>query len=150
MKGKTFDPTNRNSFSSKVNDGIYYRHIVYGEAMPLDCEGPDSLEDLDFDLLNNCEEKYIYNEDPTGPTENWTSKMLENGKSAFREYFDSDGDGWLDGLELLFFKFKSASLNFHNLKQEENTLTYIPSQRKFELRSWYKRERDSHVLHSSS
>jgi hypothetical protein len=124
MGGKLFDPTNRNSFSSKVHDGIYYRHIVYGEAMPIDCESNEDMNDNDFDLLSNCEEKYIYNEDPTGPTENWTKKMLENGKFGFRDYFDSDGDGWIDGLELLFFKFKSASLNFHNLKQEENGLTY--------------------------
>lgn len=119
MIGKLFDPANRYSFDSHLSDGIFYRHIVYNEALPAGC-GPADDEDEDMDLLNNCEERFLYNQNPQGPTTNWTDKMIQKGKSSDSQYFDTDGDGILDSIEFLFFKNKSTALNYNNLTDKTN------------------------------
>lgn len=120
MGGKTFDPANRNSFNAYINDGIYYRHIVFNENVNKDC---NSDADGDFDFLNNCEEKFMFNKDAQGPTVTWTNEMHQKNKNAYEDYFDSDGDGILDGLEYLFFRNtggKSTPMNFNNIFDRSN------------------------------
>lgn len=119
MNGKTFNPANRNSFSNQLNDSIYYRYIVYNEALPIGCTAKDD-EDEDMDMLSACEEKFLYNQNPQGPTVAWTDKMIQRGKQGDSKYFDTDGDGILDSLELFFFKNKSSPLNFNNLMERMN------------------------------
>lgn len=111
MGGKKFDATNRNSFHQAISDAIYYRYIAYNENIYKECT--DS-KDEDFDFINNCEEKYLYNEKPNGPTPEWTAEMNQGDKHANPHYFDSDGDGILDGLAYLFFRDKSAAMNYQN------------------------------------
>lgn len=120
MGGKTFDPANRNSFNPYINDGIYYRHIVFNENVNKDCSVD---KDGDFDLINDCEEKFMFNKDAQGPTVTWTNEMLKKNKNAYEDYFDSDGDGLLDGLEFIFFRNaggKSTPMNFNNIFDRSN------------------------------
>lgn len=117
MEGKLFDPQNRNSFHPYYKDSVYLKHIVYGESIKKNCA---DNKDEDMDLLNTCEEKFIYNKNPQGPTNQWTEEMVGRGKEGNPKYFDSDGDGILDGLEFLFFKNKSVSLNYQSLYERTN------------------------------
>lgn len=111
MGGKKFDVTNRNSFSPTISDAIYYRYLVYNENISKDCT---DVKDEDFDFVNYCEEKYLFNAKPDGPTAEWSAEMNQSDKHANPNYFDSDGDGILDGLAYLFFRDKSAALSFQN------------------------------------
>jgi hypothetical protein len=117
MNGRQFSATNRNSFDPKFSDAIYYRYLRFNESLPSNCidEGDD-----DFDLLNNCEEKFLTNSSPQGPTQAWTEEMILNGKQADRYNFDSDGDGILDFVEFVWFSNKSAAVNFLNMAQRTN------------------------------
>lgn len=117
MNGRLFDPVNRNSFDDQFSDSFYYRYIVYNEALPVGCMNDD---DDDIDLVNNCEEKFLFNQNPQGPTESWTQRMIERGKEADSLNFDSDGDGVLDYLEFIFFKNKSTAMNYNNLFERTN------------------------------
>ncbi len=111
MNGKKFDSQNRNSFNPTISDGIYYRYLVYNENVYQNCTED---KDEDFDMVNNCEEKYLFNNNPQGPTVQWTNEMLQKDKHAYQDYFDSDGDGILDGLAYLFFREKSSAMNYNN------------------------------------
>jgi hypothetical protein len=117
MKGKQFSETNRYSFHPAIHDGIYYRHIAFNENIPKDCT---DTRDSDFDLATTCEEKYLFNSSPQGPTVRWTEDMLKRGREADPDYFDSDGDGLLDMLEYLFFKNKSSAMNYNNIFERTN------------------------------
>ncbi len=119
MNGKTFSPTNRNSFHDHLSDSFYFRYIAYNEALPMGCLAADD-EDEDMDMLSACEEKFLYNQSPQGPTTSWTDKMIQRGKQGDPKYFDSDGDGVLDSLEFFFFKDKSTPLNYNNLLGRTN------------------------------
>lgn len=115
--GQRFDLTNRNSFHPNFSDLIYYRHIMFNEALPLNCENEG---DEDFDLLNSCEEQFLMTNDPQGPTDRWTERMVMNGKHADKQNFDSDGDGILDYLEFVWFFDKAAAMNYHSVSQRTN------------------------------
>ncbi|MFN7454800.1 MAG: vWA domain-containing protein [Pseudobdellovibrionaceae bacterium] len=121
MGGKIFDPANRNSFHPYLNDGIFYRYIAFNENIPRDCSDE---KDADFDLANTCEEKYLYNRNPQGPTVNWTNEMINRSREADPYYFDSDGDGFLDMMEYLFFRNKSTAMNFNNIFDRSNGLQH--------------------------
>lgn len=108
MSGRLFDPVKRNSFGNVYNDFINYRRVVYNEALNLDCMRYD---DDDHDLLNNCEESFISASAPVGPTNAWTNKM---GTAADPKNFDSDGDGFLDYIELIFGRNQAAGLDFNS------------------------------------
>ncbi len=109
LGGRSFDPYNRNSFNPYLNDALFYKYAVYGEAIPLDCTDGD---DPDKDLLNNCEEKYIYSNTPVGPTQKWTEAMGNDGDPY---NFDSDGDGYLDWFEFAMTRNKSAANDRNNV-----------------------------------
>ncbi len=113
MQGKKFDPLNRNSFDPYLSDAILYKYIVFSEQLPTDCKAED-LVDEDRDLANACEERYLYSNSPTGPTESWTSKMGRDGDPL---NFDSDGDGYLDWFEFLMTRNKSAAMDRNNVSQ---------------------------------
>lgn len=117
MMGKEFSETNRYSFHPAIHDGIFYRHIAFNENIPKDCI---DTRDNDFDLATTCEEKYLFNASPQGPTVRWTEDMLQRGREADPDYFDSDGDGLLDMLEYLFFKNKSSAMNYNNIFERTN------------------------------
>lgn len=109
MGGKLFDPQNRNSFSPYYSDSFYYRFIVFSEAIDSACT---DTSDEDHDLLNACEEKFLRNGTPLGPTNNWTNKM-GNDSDPFN--FDSDGDGFIDSFEFFMTRNKSGSLDYNNI-----------------------------------
>lgn len=117
MKGKVFSSTNRNSFSSQFSD-FYYLKYIQGQALPACSE----VSDEDFDLASFCEEKFIVNASPQGPTVDWTNEMTKAAHEGDPKYFDSDGDGILDGLETLYFKNKSSALNYNNIFEKVNSL----------------------------
>lgn len=108
MGGKFFSPTKRNSFGNVYNDYLNYRRIVYNETLNLDCK---STSDDDRDLLNECEESFVSAAMPVGPTDAWTSKM---GTAGDPKNYDSDGDGFLDYVELIFGRSQSAALDFNS------------------------------------
>lgn len=113
MEGKRFDPFNRNSFDPYLSDAIYYKYVVFSENLPRDCTTADLIDD-DRDLANKCEERYLYSTSPTGPTQEWTDKMQNDG-DAFN--FDSDGDGYLDFFEFIMTRNKSAAMDRNNVNQ---------------------------------
>lgn len=115
-RGRRFLVDHRNSFLENYSDFFFLRKLR-GERLP-DCTL--SRNEAAFDLLNACEKKFLVSPTPQGPTEKWTQEMYNNGKKAFADYVDSDGDHLLDGLEVFFFKDKGAPLNFHSAKDKTN------------------------------
>lgn len=113
MEGKTFNPHNRNSFDPYLSDAIFYKYIVFSENIPRDCTTADLIDD-DRDLANKCEERFLYSTSPTGPTQEWTEEMQNDG-DAFN--FDSDGDGYLDFFEFIMTRNKSAAMDRNNVNQ---------------------------------
>ncbi len=111
LGGRLFDPSNRNSFSTYLNDSLWYKFAVFGEALPLNCT---DASDPDRDLLNNCEEQYMRSSTPVGPTQRWTDAM---GTDADPFNFDSDGDGYLDWFEYAMTRNKSSGLDHNNINQ---------------------------------
>ncbi|MCB0367465.1 MAG: hypothetical protein KDD68_18840, partial [Bdellovibrionales bacterium] len=137
---KGFSPTNRFSFDDGYGDYFHWRRLVFRELHP---ECLDRSDD-DHDLLTNCEEKLIRNDlaqnnllgelDPRNP--------------------DSDGDGLIDGLEVLVFgayQFRAPLNPFNGLsayldpegvdaltqiKEHRNPLMFDPEARRnvFDLR----------------
>lgn len=109
LGGKRFDPSNRNSFDPYLNDSLFYKFAVFGEAIPIGCtEGKDT----DKDLMNTCEEKFLFSQTPVGPTQKWTDAM---GNDADPLNFDSDGDGFLDGFEFAMTRNKSSANDRNNV-----------------------------------
>ncbi len=117
LQGKSFSATAKNSFSPTLSDLYIYKNLI-GEALPT-CTVEDQADE-DFDMSNKCEEKFLVNDSPQGPTNIWTNMMLSKAKNAYYDNFDSDGDGLLDGLEFLFFKDKSAALNYNSISRRIN------------------------------
>ncbi|MDX9731060.1 MAG: VWA domain-containing protein [Bdellovibrionales bacterium] len=113
MRGRQFDPYNRNSFDNYLSDAIFAQHILYGERVPT-CVPGDEV-DHDRDLANACEERYFSAANPSGPTANWTAAMGLDGDPY---NFDSDGDGFLDWFEFVMTRNKSAALDRNNLQLE--------------------------------
>lgn len=111
FNGRSFDPYNRNSFSPYLNDSLFYKHAVFGEAIPINC---NDGADPDHDLMNNCEEQYLQATTPVGPTQKWTEAMGNDG-DPFN--FDSDGDGFLDGFEFSMTRNKSSANDRNNVAQ---------------------------------
>ena len=108
MKGHTFNPTSRNSFGNVYNDYINYRTIKYGEAVDTNCTTTTSTS---ADLLNDCEKLFVSSTTPDGPTTPWTAAM---GTTGDPKNFDSDGDGFLDYIELIFGRSRSAGMDFNS------------------------------------
>ncbi len=116
MAGIRFSITNRNSFDPHFSDS-YYLKFIQGQSLPSGC---DDISDEDHDLANACEEKFMSNTAPQGPTFEWTSQMINMPHIGDTKNFDSDGDGIIDGLEMLFFKNQSAALNYNNILNKTN------------------------------
>ena len=110
---KNFDKNNRYSFGGMYSDFIMLKHIL-GEGLPT-CDTADAEKDSDADLLNDCEERFLVNRNPQGPTQAWTTEMLSKPKHASATNFDSDGDGIIDSLEFFFFKEKSLALDYNSI-----------------------------------
>lgn len=89
LKYPGFDPTNRFSFNDGYGDYFHWRRLNYGESLP-PC---DDRTDLDFDLLTNCEEAYIRNDNPPPGV-----GMVGNIGNP-----DTDRDGILDGIETFVY-----------------------------------------------
>ncbi len=121
FRGKRFSITQRNSFLENYSDYFFLRKLR-GELLP-DCTTPE--RDSYVDMLNACEKKLISSPNPIGPTPTWTDEIYSHGKSAFVDYYDTDGDNMLDGLELFFFKDKGAPLNFYNQFTRTNGLEHL-------------------------
>lgn len=123
-RGKRFSATNRYSFEQRLSDLFMYKHIIEGEGLPT-CENntENNTSDPDQDLLNRCEEMFLYSKAPEGPTNAWTDAMVKGGNQASPTNFDSDGDGALDSLEFLFFKKKGYSVNYNTMNARMNGRT---------------------------
>lgn len=119
-RGKRFQINNRNSFLTNFSDAFFLRKLR-GERLP-DCNDPD--RELTVDMLNSCEKRFFTSPNPMGPTPEWTDELYQNGKKAMDDYFDSDGDNLLDGLEFFFFKDKGAPLNFYSQYSKTNGTEY--------------------------
>lgn len=123
-KGKEFSITNRYSFDERLSDLFMYKHIVEGEGLPTCENNPENnTSDEDHDLLNRCEEMFLYSKAPQGPTDAWTKSMIKAGNYASETNFDSDGDGILDSLEFLFFKKKGYAMNYNTANARMNGRT---------------------------
>lgn len=119
----SFSSTNRNSFDTRFSDLIIFKNLVDKDILP-DCSSEmiGYNDDEDFDLLNTCEERYMYSESVSGPTTKWEDMMILNRNQSSPTNFDTDGDGVIDGLEFLFFKNKSVAVDFNSLKSRKNGL----------------------------
>ena len=110
MNGKKFDPQNRNSFSEIYSDLFYLKYILFNESLNEYCDPTEDLDDPtnldeDRDFMNKCEEDFVRATNPQGPTPLWTSKM---GETSDYQNFDSDGDGFIDWLELVYSPERST------------------------------------------
>lgn len=114
--GKAFNKQKRNSFSEIYSDLFILRNLQ-GEGLPT-CSASEAKNDLDHDLLNECEERFLVNRNPKGPTLSWTNEMLANPKYTSNTNYDSDGDGIIDSLEFFFFKEKGGSLDYDSINNE--------------------------------
>ena len=119
---KIFNKYKRNSFSTMYSDLFILRNIL-GEMLPT-CTASEAASDQDADLLNDCEEKFLENRNPQGPTQAWTNAMLTSPKHASKSNFDSDGDGILDSLEFFFFKEKAAAMDYNSVDRKLYGTTY--------------------------
>ncbi len=106
MNGFSFNPTNRNSFGNVYNDYLNYMSFAYGWKLNTNCHTSSSTS---HDLINDCEKNVIGVKKSVGPTLDWTQKM---GSSADPYNYDSDGDGFLDGIELIFGRNLSTVLDY--------------------------------------
>lgn len=106
--GQAFDPQKRNSFHPVYSDAFFYRYIVFNEMLDNSCT---DTTDEDRDLLNLCEERFMRNGTPLGPTGNWTDKM---GMDSDPFNFDSDGDGFIDSFEFFMTRNKSGGMDHGN------------------------------------
>lgn len=111
--GKLFNKNNRNSFVKMYSDLFILKNIL-GELLPT-CSAAEASLDPDHDLLNNCEEMFLVNRNPQGPTQTWTSEMLASSKYTSKTNFDSDGDGLMDSLEFFFFREAAAAMDFNSV-----------------------------------
>jgi hypothetical protein len=59
----------------------------------------DKRKDEDLDLLNDCEEELIFNENPVGTEHKGKKRTRSDAKDP-----DTDGDGIIDGLDLQTFR----------------------------------------------
>lgn len=76
--------------------GDYFRYReVYKRDMLSECSDAPLL-DTDHDFLTDCEEKHIINTDPN---------MRLRRTSSDPRLPDTDGDGFIDGLEFSYFKY---------------------------------------------
>jgi hypothetical protein len=116
-----FDPTNRNSnqtFPSGAPRFPYFSdyfalELAQTNAIPPICNNPATAgTDIDFDLVDECEERFLSNPTPQNP---WS----DPSQIAYANNPDSDGDGFLDGIELLTLRRAGAaqSLNRFNVDQ---------------------------------
>lgn len=111
MGGKVFDPKNRNSFDKNYNDLFYLQHITQNTLIDSNCS---AFADDAHDLLNTCEKALISSTSPSGPTPTWTNRM---GSTADPKNMDSDGDGFIDWLEVEFERNLSPALDFNNISR---------------------------------
>lgn len=96
------NPTKRFSISgSPYGDFFHFRRIKYGEILPA-CLDSSGRADPDFDLLTNCEEKYMKNVSPNPSTLPLYPEVLNP---------DTDQDGFLDGIESMMFRLLTSPTN---------------------------------------
>ena len=111
--GKLFSKSNRNSFGKMYSD-LFILKNIQGDLLPT-CSATEAELDPDHDLLNNCEEMFLVNRNPQGPTQSWTTEMLATSKHTSKTNFDSDGDGLIDSLEFFFFREAAAAMDFNSV-----------------------------------
>jgi len=109
-----FDPAQRNSFDKDYSDLFVYTYQVLPNGSGL-TKCMDHSKDKDFDFLSTCEESMMQDAAPNGPTPQWTQGMSINGADSNNS--DSDGDGFLDGLEWMTFRSRSSAINYQTLLQ---------------------------------
>lgn len=96
------DPTKRFSKPGGYGDYFRWREIKFGETLPYCIDRTDR----DMDMLTECEEAYIYNSTPVGP-----SPDIRIPNRGDPDNPDTDLDGFLDGLEIFMFRDKSSAMN---------------------------------------
>ncbi len=115
LQGRQLDPTNRNSINPDYSDKFVYKF----ELLPTgDILGNCTLDkdDVDHDMLTPCEEVLLSDNNANGPTPQWTEEMRNlAGGTADQKNPDSDGDGFLDGLEFFQFGVRAAAVNYLNI-----------------------------------
>lgn len=116
-----FDPANRYSnptFTSGAPRLPYFSDYFAYELSQTNGVPPvcnpiaTATTDNDFDLVNECEERFLSNPDPQNP---WD----DPAQIAYSNNPDSDGDGFMDGIELLTLRRGGAAqtLNRFNVDQ---------------------------------
>lgn len=111
--GKSFSPTNRNSFDPKYNDSFVWKFAIMPTGPGL-ANCTISENDKDYDFLNTCEEIMITDRNANGPYADWEIP----GDHADPTNPDSDGDSYLDFHEFYNFRLESgfsAAVNFTNI-----------------------------------
>ncbi len=115
LEGQQLDPRNRNSIHAAYSDKFVYKFqlLPTGDRLGNCTFGVD---DEDFDLVNPCEEMMLNDNNANGPTPQWTEQMRNaSGGTADKTNPDSDGDGFLDGLEFYQFGIRASAVNYLNI-----------------------------------
>ena len=123
LGSQQFDPQNRNSINPSYSDLFAFKFSILPTGDGLEpCNL--SLEDPDFDTLNECEERALLDSQANGPTEEWTEDMRQNhGGSASPYNPDSDGDGFMDSIEYFQFGVQSGPVDYTNLTDSYSGVT---------------------------
>ncbi len=111
LEGKLFDPIQRNSFSKNYSDLFTLQFFLKTDSgETLDCT--KSKSDLDGDLLNECEEFVLFDQNANSlPGTNWFSDAI----FADSQNPDSDGDGFIDVMEFFTLGYRSSSVDYSNI-----------------------------------
>lgn len=91
----------RDQLGSWVDTGYSdFFHLLQLKGLILLKECPlEKRSDSDMDLLNDCEEEMIFNENPMGTEHKGKKRTKSDQKDP-----DTDGDGLIDGLDLMTFR----------------------------------------------
>ncbi len=117
LKIPGFDPTRRFSFAGGYSDLFHWRLKRYG-GLPL----PACVDrnDDDFDFLTNCEEDYIFSDQPSPGIPRRPDKRNP----------DTDRDGIVDGLETMVFFYRTLTYALDSLNLFEIFDGQIPAMTK--------------------
>lgn len=112
LESRFFDPLQRFSILEEYSDLVSLELYVKPPTTPNRCDlsmGENLQKDKDFDLLNGCEERLLNADKPHGPDQDWDSDVFGGGQNdADPANPDSDGDGFLDSIELFTFRDRAG------------------------------------------
>ncbi len=138
-RARGLNPEKRFSRAGGYSDYFIVHAMIYSEVLP-PCT---DRSDADHDFLTTCEEAYMYNQNPIGPTDTISISSYGDPRNP-----DTDLDGFLDGIEIFSFRNLTAATNAKDvgtsydgegeaglqIKKHKNPLKLDPSSYEYDTR----------------